>query len=148
VSYGAGTMPVDIALLGTLLSLGLGLGTLGTVLLLRARVSRLEAENKYLRELLEERGSRLKLVEDRLAALEAENRELRERLAALEDIAVSREPSEQQETNNKQGEIERDLLDLKILALYKQGHSIREIAKIVGLSKSTVHRRLKKLLAQ
>jgi DNA-directed RNA polymerase specialized sigma24 family protein len=139
-------MPVDVALLGALLSLGVGLGTLGTVLTLKARVSRLEAENRYLRELLEERGSRLKLVEDRLERLEAENRELRERLAALEDIAAaSREPSEKQKTNSSQ-ELERDLVDLKILALYRQGYSIREIAKMVGLSKSTVHRRLRKLL--
>ena len=176
-------MAVDIVAVGVLLSLGVGLGTLGTVLWLKGRVERLEAgqarlradqervaveleeklrkleaEVAYLRELLEERGSRLKLLEDKLEVLETENKalraeleEARERLRALEDLALAR--LEEKSRRSGDGEthdqdLERELLDLKILALYRQGYSIREIAKMVGLSKSTVHRRLKKLLGK
>jgi len=43
--------------------------------------------------------------------------------------------------------VERDpMLDLKILSLHRKGYSIRKIAEIVGLSKSTVHRIIKKAL--
>ena len=37
-------------------------------------------------------------------------------------------------------------IDLKILELYGKGYSLRKIAKEVGLSHTTVARRLKKLL--
>ncbi|HIC99565.1 MAG TPA: winged helix-turn-helix transcriptional regulator [Pyrodictiaceae archaeon] len=162
-------MTLDIVAVGVLLSLVVGLGTLGTVLLvrgwverlrgeqeraiaeLRERLSKLEAETAYLRDLLEERGSRLKLLGDRLEELRSELEEARERLRALEDLALARleEKPKKRESGETSGQdLERDLLDLKILALYRQGYSIREIAKMVGLSKSTVHRRLKKLLGK
>ena len=180
VSDRAGTMAFEMIAAVALLSLGMGLGTIGTVLWLKLRVTaleaeleglrtarervreleerlrKLEAENTYLQGLLEERGSRLKLLEDRLAALEAENKTLRtelqeawNKLHTLEDLVVSTaatKPKEPQGGSDQEQAIEQDLLDLKILALYRQGYSIREIAKVVGLSKSTVHRRLKKLL--
>ncbi|HIP66242.1 MAG TPA: winged helix-turn-helix transcriptional regulator [Pyrodictium sp.] len=174
-----GTMGIDVVLPLLLLSLGVGLGTFGTVLWLKGRIVRLEAEQArlradqkrvaveleeklekleaevaYLRKLLEERSSRLKLLEDKLEALKAENRalraelgEARDRLRALEDLVLAR-MGEKAKIEAHEQNLERELLDLKILALYKQGYSIREIAKMVGLSKSTVHRRLKKLLGK
>ena len=39
-------------------------------------------------------------------------------------------------------------IDLRILELYNQGYSLRKIAKEVGLSHTTVARRLKKLLSE
>ena len=39
-------------------------------------------------------------------------------------------------------------IDLRILELYNQGYSLRKIAREVGLSHTTVARRLKKLLGE
>ena len=44
--------------------------------------------------------------------------------------------------------MEKTNIDLKILELYYKGYSLRQIAKEVGVSHTTVHRRLKKLLTK
>lgn len=156
-------MPVEAAT-WLLLSLGFLGGTLGTLSWLyyrlrgieaelretREKVSRLEAENKLLERLLGEREERIKLLQDRVEKLEEQLASLEDKVGYLQSIALGKEapPQGKEQDQGQEGleEIDQELIDLKILALYKQGYSIRQIAKEVGLSKSTVHRRLKKLL--
>jgi len=66
----------------------------------------------------------------KLVKLSKENRELRERLAK----------QERQEARPKR--LPRSL-DHEILELYSKGYSLREIARQLGVSHTTVHRRLK-----
>jgi len=66
----------------------------------------------------------------RLVKVSRENRELRERL----------------EKQGRQGQKPRRFprsLDHEILELYSKGYSLREIARQLGVSHTTVHRRLK-----
>ena len=44
--------------------------------------------------------------------------------------------------------MEKTNIDLKILELYYKGYSLRQIARQVGLSHTTVHRRLRKMLKE
>ncbi len=154
-------MPVEAAT-WLLLSLGFLGGTLGTLSWLyyrlrgieaelretREKVSRLEAENKLLERLLGEREERIKLLQHRVEKLEEQLASLEDKVGYLQSIALSKEAlqSQDQAGRGELEELDQELIDLKILALYKQGYSIRQIAKEVGLSKSTVHRRLRKLL--
>ncbi len=154
-------MPVEAAT-WLLLSLGFLGGTLGTLSWLyyrlrgieaelgetREKVSRLEAENKLLERLLGEREERIKLLQHRVEKLEEQLASLEDKVGYLQSIALGKEApqSQAQAGQSELEELDQELIDLKILALYKQGYSIRQIAKEVGLSKSTVHRRLKKLL--
>jgi len=61
-------------------------------------------------------------------------------------IRVSRENRELREKLEKQEQKPRRLprsLDHEILELYSKGYSLREIARQLGVSHTTVHRRLK-----
>ncbi len=86
-----------------------------------------------------------KVLEYRLSKIE-------ERVKTLEDyILSSLEERERPDRplrprERKADSEEEEIVNLKILTLYKNGYSIRQIAREVGLSKSTVHKRLKKLL--
>jgi len=80
------------------------------------------------------------VARSKLKKLEQDNKrlsymvyQLRNQIKNLESTTVKK----QDKTEN---------IDLKILELYYKGYSLRQIAKIVGLSHTTVHRRLKKLL--
>lgn len=125
--------------------LGVSVGTLSTYLYMRQRLEALGSRVDMLVSLVEERGVRLKRLEDSYKGLE-------DRLSVLEDLAVHRSAPanpridvESSSTGSSGGE-EDEILNLKILALHKNGYSIRQIAREVGLSKSTVHKRLKRLL--
>lgn len=143
------TMPVDMVAMLLAALLAVSLGTLGTLHrlsrrneLLEGKVRRLEEENRALKELIEEER---RTLEERLKRYE-------ERIAALEDLALGEykhpKPRPRENTNNRgeDGELEEEVLNLRILALYRNGYSIRQIARELGLSKSTVHRRLKRFL--
>jgi hypothetical protein len=105
-------------------------GTYGTLRLL----SRIDTLN-----------SRVKNLEDELARVRGELRRFEDRVSTLEDFKI-----ESVRGLDKRGDRPKEdkYLDLKILKLYSEGKSIREIASEVGMSKSSVHRRLKKLLSK
>jgi len=164
-----------LALVGGV-SLGIGVSTLYAyrrVSTLEARVSSLESENRGLRQLLEEkarrleeadrslraileeRDSRLRLLEEKLGELEDRLGEVSSRMSMLSDLVGSlvkqpEEPSGETESkvSLKPKELEEDpeLIDMRILVLRRQGYSIRKIAQELGIPKSTVHKRLKRLL--
>ena len=122
--------------------LGVSLGTLSTYLYFRQRIGFLDSKVDMLKSMFQERDGRLKHLEDIYTKLE-------DRIAVLEDITLERhghlKPQPKREAPGGNGE-DREILDLKIMALHKNGYSIRQIAREVGLPKSTVHKRLKKLL--
>ncbi len=86
-----------------------------------------------------------KVLEYRLSRIE-------ERVKTLEDYVLTtlKEREEPMKPRRIEGrkdrEVDNEIINLKILALHKNGYSIRQIAREVGLPKSTVHKRLKKLL--
>ena len=80
-------MGVDVVLPLLLLSLGMGLGTLGTVLWVNSRVSRLKAEQDQLRAKQEHLVAEL---EGRLEKLEAEVAHLRDPRGARFKAKVAR----------------------------------------------------------
>jgi len=90
-------------------------------------------------------NSRVKELEDELARVRGELRRFEDRVSTLEDFKI-----ESIRGLDKGGDKPKEdkYLDLKILKLYSEGKSIREIASEVGMSKSSVHRRLKKLLSK
>jgi hypothetical protein len=90
-------------------------------------------------------NSRVKELEDELARVRGELRRFEDRVSTLEDFKI-----ESVRGLDKGGDRPKEdkYLDLKILKLYSEGKSIREIASEVGMSKSSVHRRLKKLLSK
>ena len=114
--------------------LGFSLGTM---------VSVIKGRQGYGNQTINE--SDTKVLEYRLSKIE-------ERVKTLEDyILSSLEERERPERplgprERKADREEEEIVNLKILTLYKNGYSIRQIAREVGLSKSTVHKRLKKLL--
>ncbi len=164
-----------LALLGGV-SLGIGVSTLYAyrrVSTLEARVSSLESENRALREILEEktrrleeankglraileeRDSRLKLLEEKLGELENKLSGVSSRVSILSDLvgSLAKQPEgssreRESEISLKPNDLEEDpeLLDMRILVLRRQGYSIRKIAQELGIPKSTVHKKLKKLL--
>jgi len=78
--------------------------------------------------------------------------DLNQRISILEDLRLSQLRREvggsaNTSSNTKTSRV-RDpkLIDLKILALYQKGYSLRQIAKEVGLSHVAVYKRLKKML--
>ena len=122
--------------------LGVSLGTLSTYLYTRGKLEGLRDQVDMLKSMFQERDGRLTHLENAYEKIE-------DRIAVLEDITLERhghlKPQPKRETPKGNGE-DREILDLKILALHKNGYSIRQIAREVGLPKSTVHKRLKKLL--
>jgi len=81
------------------------------------------------------RSENIRLKQD-LALMEREIRILKRKLQAI---------SENISLNNS---VFEGNLDLQILELYTKGYSYGMIAKQLGISKSTVYRRLKKILEQ
>ena len=73
--------------------------------------------------------------------LKSKVQELMLHLKRYERLLESMRESEKQKEENVN-------IDLKILELYNKGYSLRQIAKEVGLSHTTVSRRLKKLLGK
>jgi len=118
-----------ILLIIALVALGLG-GTFGTYWKLSQLLRQLARENMELKKKLED----LKRIEDRLHLLEELVLERNKPIEKPKPVA------------QKRRDIDEEYINMKIYVLYKQGKSIREIAKQLGLSKSTVHRRLKKIL--
>ena len=144
---------------------GASLGTLLSYIALRSRLqalgerlASLEAEAERLKGALGERGRSLVELGSRLGELEGRVALLAEEVGALRELAVQRsaEPSVGGERGGDAAKLEgglgktdeEELLNLKILVLHKRGYSIRQIAREVGLSKTAVHRRLKRLLSQ
>jgi len=98
------------------------------------------------------------ILRNRVNRLEIENKELSKRLEDLrifaEEISksIGREISIQvSETNNDSSNreiydssLKRKLLELKILNMYREGRSVSEIAREVGLSRVSIYRILKK----
>ena len=115
-------------------SLVVSLGLLGHVVRLRKLIVHLSHEVEEYRE--------------RIEHLETLVKDLNRRLEVVEDLSIAR--ARREATSTREVEQPRSVddryIDLKILALYQKGYSIRQIAKELGLSKSTVHRKLKKLL--
>jgi len=90
-------------------------------------------------------GSLLIVTRSKLKKLERENKRLTFYLEQLRKTINNMR--EQGITTNIQNNSPRSMnIDMKILELYSKGYSLRQIAKEVGLSHTTVHRRLKKLL--
>ena len=169
---------VDVIIEGLLvalstMSLVLGVSTLYVyrkLSTLRGRVDALESENRSLRELFqdrirglesevgyvkrmfEERGSRLNLIESRLEDVESRLGSLETRLSSIQDLVLTLSrngdgggtPEPQPHIEDQDPEI----VDMRILLLHRQGYSIRRIARELGIPKSTVHKRLKRLLGK
>ena len=142
------------AVIWLLLSLALGLGTLVWFKLryitvetreFRKHIEHLETLNNLLVHLIKDREEKIKLLQDRLENLELRLGSIEDSLDHLRFISSDIEMNTQARKSIKLDEIDQEVLDLKILVLYRQGYSIRQIAKELGLSKSTIHRRLKKL---
>jgi len=104
------------------------------------------------------RNEGLKLLE-RVRNLESENQALRKRLedlrALVEEVSksVGLSPSSSEPVTTAGSEISesvedpelrRRVLELRVLNLYRQGVSVKEIVRQTGLSKATVYRILKK----
>ncbi len=126
------------------LSLVLGVSLSGTAVILvwlRREVSHLRKINSELLSRYEELRELLLSREDRLPELEDRLHTIEKVVAALSKGAQSREGTRQQP---KPKQVQRTpALELKVLALRQQGLSIRQIARALGISKSTVHRILK-----
>lgn len=124
------------------LSLVLGVSLSGTAVILvwlRREVSHLRKINSELLSRYEELRELLLSREDRLPELEDRLHTIEKVVAALSKGAQSREGTRQQPK-----QVQRTpALELKVLALRQQGLSIRQIARALGISKSTVHRILK-----
>ena len=105
---------------------------------------------KSTRELLKERDERLKLLEKKIDEIEDMLKKHSERLSTLEDFALSSlkgsDVSQERKQEEKTQEEDDEEIDLRIWVLYNNGYSIRQIADDLGISKSTVHRRLQKIL--
>ena len=118
--------------------------------LLEERTSRLEEADRGLRGILEERDSRLKLLEERVLGLEERLEGVSSRVTMLGDLVETlvKQPEGEPSSSGKQSEEleDPDIVNMKILVLRKQGYSIRQIAKELGIPKSTVHKRLKQLI--
>jgi len=91
-------------------------------------------------------------------ALRTENEDLRKRLEGMrllvEELSKSAGLSHSPETvagfsseSVEDPELRRRVLELKVVNLYKQGVSVKEIVKQTGLSRATVYRILKKYRA-
>ncbi len=113
----------------------------------------LKAELSHLRNNLELERSKLEelRVENERLKLELERvKEAIEHVDELEEVVkllLERKERKSRESGIEKQQVARDpMLDLKIISLYRQGYSIRKIAEMVGLSKSTVHRIVKKAL--
>jgi len=97
-------------------------------------------------------------LRNRVNRLEIENKELSKRLEDLRTFAeeisksIGREISiHVSETNNDSSNreiydnsLKRKLLELKIVSMYRDGKSVSEIAREVGLSRVSIYRILKK----
>ena len=121
--------PLAVVLAAAALAAAIG-GTVG--------VSLLRSELRDLRRRYEDLLSEMAGLRLRLEEREAEVRDLKESLTyILNRRRGSKEtsPSAARDPN----------IDLKVLALRQQGMSIREIARALGISKSTVHRILKRV---
>ena len=83
--------------------------------------------------------------------LEERVKNLEERLQVIEDYIQStikgNEREQPREEGNNNG-VDWELVNLRIITLYKNGYSIRQIARELGLSKSSVHRRLRRMLGK
>jgi len=141
-------MGVDIVIETLLLVvagvLGVSIGTAGTYLYFKSKVDSLSSQVELLKSVFQEREERLRLLLSRLDKLD-------DRVSILEDLTVGRtsqgeKPRVKPSLDSARDEEDREIIDLKIIALHKNGYSIRQIAREVGLSKSTVHKRLKRLL--
>jgi uncharacterized membrane protein len=150
-------LPVEALEVLLALLAGVSLGTLLSTIAyhrrvstLEARLGRLEAELQGLKDVAAERGSRLGLLESRLQEIEARLARVGETLSTIQDIVLQPgseppTPSPRRDPSLEDEEEDEDLINLKILALRRQGYSIRQIARELGIPKSTVHKRLKRL---
>jgi len=131
---------VDFATV-VVLSLVLGVSLSGTVTILvwlRREVSHLHKINSELLSRYEELKELLLSREDKLPELEDRLHTIEKVVAALSKGAPSKG------TRQQPKQVQRTpALELKVLALRQQGLSIRQIARALGISKSTVHRILK-----
>jgi len=89
-------------------------------------------------------SSFLIVMRRKLMQLEKENKRLQYLVSQLKKGACMGSPFDNSRVANPRVP---ENLDLRILELYYRGLSLRQIAKEVGVSHTTVHRRLKKLLA-
>ncbi|RDD52803.1 MAG: helix-turn-helix domain-containing protein [Candidatus Korarchaeota archaeon NZ13-K] len=90
-----------------------------------------------------------------LRAVESENQVLRKRLEDLralveevsKSVGVSISPEPVSATGSESvedPELKRRILEIRVLNLYRQGVSVKDIVRQTGLSRSTVYRILKK----
>ena len=127
---------LTLSLIGIIALLGVA-GTLGTYWKLSQRIREMERKLGELKREL----SATRVLEDKVKLLEDI---IREHVLGKQDNIKPRLKSKQ--SDRRVNGFDEEYLDLKIYVLYKQGKSIREIARELGLSKSTVHRRLKKIV--
>ena len=114
---------------------GVSLGTAGTVL-------------RSTRGLLKEKDERLELLEEKIGEVEALLKKHGERISTLEDFTLSSFKEGGVKHQESAPEEDDEDLDLRIWVLYNNGYSLRRIAGELGLSKSTVQRRLQKVMQQ
>jgi len=131
-----------------LLGLAVALSLSGTLIVSHA----LKAEVSRLRERVEALSSRYEELRLENERLKLELERVREAVGRIDDleevIKLLLEKKEAKDSSPSKATATRDpMLDLKIISLHKQGYSLRKIAEVVGLSKSTVHRIIKKALA-
>jgi len=84
-------------------------------------------------------------------ALRAENRDLRalvEELSKATGLSTSPKPATEFRSESVEDpELRRRVLELRVVNLYRQGVSVKEIVRQTGLSRATVYRILKKYRA-
>jgi len=100
------------------------------IFILRNRVNRLENENKELSKKLED--------------LRTFTEELSRSIGKEISIQVSETSNDSSNREISDNSLKRKLLELKIVSMYREGRSVSEIAREVGLSRVSIYRILKK----
>jgi len=100
------------------------------IFILRNRVNRLENENRELSKKLED--------------LRTFTEELSRSIGKEISIQISETSNDSSNREISDNSLKRKLLELKIVSMYREGRSVSEIAREVGLSRVSVYRILKK----
>ena len=120
--------------------------------LLTLTVVNLRRATRVLVEVVNQVKQKNEALTEEIEILRLRVEDLNQRISILEDLRLSqlrREATGSANTssNTKTSRVQDPkLIDLKILALYQKGYSLRQIAKEVGLSHVAIYKRLKKIL--